>query len=969
MKKSGDPSVDVGCARAKKLLEYERKRFDTQVRFAHYLCRKNGKNAGAWKKLISKGETLVGAAFAAGAPAGVRTAVRKAEGLMSPIGEAAKAYTIHCIAHAHIDMNWMWSWPETVNTTNDTFTTVLNLMKEFPEFTFSQSQASVYRIIEQHNPSMLKEIAKLVKKGRWEVTASHWVEGDKNLAGGEALCRHLLYTRRYMQDLFGLAPEDVAIDWSPDTFGHAHTVPTYLVRGGVKYVYLHRPGVHTPPQPRPRAFRWRGPDGSRVLVMNDMHLGYNGSIGPSMAKRALQDFCDETGLKSACFVYGMGDHGGGPTRRDLVTRRDLDAWPVYPRVICSTARDFFAELDAAKLPVIDDELNFEFTGCYTTQTLIKRANRFSEKKLQDAEAAASLVWSGLGGAYPSRGFEEKWRDTLFSHFHDILPGSGVRDTRTYTHGLFQEIAAFTSIREAEALRTLAGAVDTSAAAIRVQDDLPPSAVPRAMGGGMGMNTAEGDITRYGHGKGSDRRAFLVWNPLPRGRDEVIEVRLWDPGWGWQDRDIAGIPFRAVGPDGSAVPVQVMGKGHYWGHDHVDLAFPVSVGPYGYAMYYVEEGTAKEKSAGTGQTGIEHQCGYTSYERGPEGLSNGLVSVSLDMTTGGIASLVDLTTGTALISPDRPAPVLQYAVERARGMSAWTVEHTGPWQPMNVRKISRGSKGPYRAGITAEGTLGDSNFSVSYVLKAGDPALYVDISGTWFERGSPEKGTPVLRLSLPLALEKPKAEYEIPFGSISRDMKNGEEVPALRWAHVGGKAGKKAAGCLVLNDCKHGHSLVENTMNVTLVRSSYSPDPLPEIGRHDMRFALLPTGGRISPERAIESARAFNHELKVINTDAHKGTLPGAGSFVAVSPDSVVLDTIKRAEEGDALVVRLYDPSGRAAQAKLSFDRFCGRVKSAVETDLLERPVKKNSAKVSGNAVTVRVPKRGITTVRVVLKKN
>jgi alpha-mannosidase len=144
--------------------------------------------------------------------------------------------------------------------------------------------------------------------------------------------------------------------------------------------------------------------------------------------------------------------------------------------------------------------------------------------------------------------------------------------------------------------------------------------------------------------------------------------------------------------------------------------------------------------------------------------------------------------------------------------------------------------------------------------------------------------------------------------------------------------------------------------------------MPEVGRHDMRFAIIPTNGHADPRRAIASARAFNHELKVINTDAHEGTLPDAGSFVSVSPGSVVLDAIKKAEDDDALVLRLYDPSGKTAQAKVTFDRLCGRVKSAVETDVLERPLKKGSAKVSGNAVTVRVPKRGIATVKVALGK-
>ena len=164
----------------------------------------------------------------------------------------AKTYTVHNVGHAHIDMNWMWPWPETVAVTNDTFTTVLRLMDEFPDFRFTQSQASVYEIARRYNPALFERIKARVAEGRWEVAASQWVEGDKNLASGEAIARHLLYTRRFMEEQLGLKPEDVPIDFEPDTFGHAHTIPTLVSRGGVT------PLLHVPGRP--------GREAARLLV-------------------------------------------------------------------------------------------------------------------------------------------------------------------------------------------------------------------------------------------------------------------------------------------------------------------------------------------------------------------------------------------------------------------------------------------------------------------------------------------------------------------------------------------------------------------------------------------------------------------------------------------------------------------------------------------------------------------------------
>jgi alpha-mannosidase len=411
-------------------------RIECQLELAGRLCAWHPEKASAWQKLIAKARGIAAAAIQRGGIDAIRSAVSECEGVLQPLGPAAKKYTIYCAGHAHIDMNWMWSWPETVAVTHDTFQTVIRLMEEFPEFHFSQSQASVYRIIEEHNPQLLKSIAEKVKSGQWEVTASHWVEGDKNMVSGDALVRHLLVTRKYMAQLFDLKPEDVEIDWSPDTFGHPFTMPMYLARGGVKYHYLHRPGSF-----RPEAFWWEGPDGSRVLVRNDQKRGYNGMLQPDRnMMNSLYDFNHDTGLPYTLFMYGVGDHGGGPTRRDLLRGREMATWPIFPNVKLATVAEFFRRLEAdgAKLPVIKDELNTEVAGCYTTQTLIKRSNRIAENRLMDAEAVSTLADKLAGVPYPSAKLEGAWRDTLFNHFHDILPGSNVHDSRTWAHGLFQK---------------------------------------------------------------------------------------------------------------------------------------------------------------------------------------------------------------------------------------------------------------------------------------------------------------------------------------------------------------------------------------------------------------------------------------------------------------------------------------------------------------------------------------------------
>lgn len=958
-----EQAVSVASAQAR----YEMDRLQAQLAFAESLCELQPEKAAAWRPLAKQAVDIVGQALAGGT-GNLPAAVRKAEEALTPLAQAAKTYTVRCVGHAHIDMNWMWSWPETVAVTTDTFATVLRLMEEFPSFRFSQSQASVYAITEQHNPRMLEWIAARVKEGRWEVTASHWVEGDKNLAGGESLCRHLLYTRRYVQKLFGLSPEEVNIDWSPDTFGHAVTVPTYLARGGIKYLYLHRPGTHGPK--RPGAFWWTAPDGSRVLVRNDMGLGYNGRITPAVAQH-LVGFAKETGSQDYMFVYGVGDHGGGPTRRDILCALDMATWPIFPNIRLSSARAFYEQLEkrGKALPTLDCELNTEFTGCYTSQSLIKKANRYGEKRLVDAEAAAVIAWAAASGDYPAESLEAAWRDTLFSHFHDILPGSGVHDTRTYTHGLYQKTMATTAMAETNALRLLASRVDTSAAAGHETQDVPPQFLANGLGAGVGYDSANGSMSRAEQSAGQGNRPFIVFNPCAWDRAEIVEATVWDNVPAGFAKPLAARTFSVRLPNRKTIPAQVLDKGGYWGHDFVTLAFPARVKGLGYSQCAITEEASPAAEAGVKQLGNRHHCPYAPNERSPEGLENDLVRLEIDTTTGGIRRLVEKRSNLELISPARPAPALEYGLERPHGMTSWSIEHTGPLESPECVAIRRKSDGPYKAAIEVSLRIRNSDFVVTYELRAGDPKVTLRLRGTWFERGTPNTGVPVLRMAFPLAVANAAPSYEIPFGAVDRALNRGEEVPALSWAKVTGLVGEQPAGCLLLNDSKHGHSLDGNVLRLTLIRSSHDPDPLPEIGQHEILMALVPFSGIMSVAEATRHARDLNHSLRVVGTDVHKGDLPALAQILSVRPENLIVSGIKKAEDGDAVLVRVYETAGRRTTAKLKFNTdLVGEIASAAEVDLMERPAAKPTAKTNGDTVSISVPARGIASVSVKLKR-
>jgi alpha-mannosidase len=935
-------------------LRHEFERISSELDFAGQLAELHPGMAGKWRGLISKAAALIEGRSAGCGPEAFAKLVREAEKILAPIGESAKKYVIHCVGHAHIDMNWMWSWPETVAITNDTFSTVLKLMEEYPDFTFSQSQASVYAIIEKYNPEMLERIKARVKEGRWEITASHWVEGDKNMAGGEALTRHILYTRRYMKELFGLEPEDVPVDWSPDTFGHSANIPVYLSKGAVKYYYLHRPGNFNGIVPE--AFWWKGPDGSRVLVKNDMLYGYNGAASPKIAG-ALIKFVKLTGGLNGLFVYGVGDHGGGPTRRDLERIIDMDSWPVFPRVKFSGARAFFEALEkeSSRLPEIKGELNAEFTGCYTSQSLIKRANRLSESRLVCAEAAAVAAWRLRCMDYPLERFGKSWRDCLFSHFHDILPGSGVRDTVHYTMGLFQNIMAESSMTETLSLRRIAAASKPEKQGVS-KKAAPSSFYSDALGAGVGIGASEGNLSSYEALGSSGERVFMLFNPTAADRDEIIETTVWDNPAPGVSESLKDKKFSVTAPDGQKLPAQILEVSGTWGHQFVKIAFPAQTGGFGWAFYKVTEEETEGRGSKLKLLRPKHVCGYASHERTARfGFENDLVILEINPRTGGILRLRDKKSGVDVISPEKQTSPLEFTVERPHGMSSWCVDFPGPAEAPVIKSISTVREGPYKAEVKVEAEIRRSKFTVTYGVTEDSPLVTITVRGAWLETGDEKSGCPALRMPFPVGLDDPETSYEIPFGSISRPHKNDEEVPALGWAKVTGSKNRKKAGLLLLNDCKHGHAFDNGTLRLSLIRGSYSPDPSPELGEHEINLALLPFAGDLTSAEAAARARAFESGVRIVTAVPGPGSLPPSGRLAVVA-GPVTVTCLKKAEDGGALVMRFCEMNGKDTKFSVSFDKkLAGAVRGARAVDLMEREIKGVPLTVSANRVEAEIP--------------
>lgn len=892
--------------------------------------------------------------------------VGSVEKILEPIGPLAKTFTVHCVGHSHIDMNWLWPWEETVNITNETFTTMLNLMEEFPEFHFTQSQASVYEIIRENNPEMLEKIKKRVQEGRWEVAASQWVEGDKNMASGESLARHLLYTRRYLKEQLGLNPEDVRIDWEPDAFGHSLMLPAILSRGGVEHYYCGRAGVDANHKSeywwkgfsidRPSVFWWKSPDGSRILVNLEKESWYNETIDIQRAVNAIQLF-NESGLKDIMAVYGVGDHGGGPTRTDILKCLEMNTWPVFPEFVMTTTEKYFDVIKncGIEFPEVNVELNPEFTGCLTSQSQIKKFNRYGENKLYDAEYAAILASQLLGKPYPTDRLRHGWINILFSQFHDILPGSNVPLSVDYQSGLAQETFGIASMVQSISFRSITDATDTEDAFGQLISK-DKGIDDWAYGAGAGHEATTGEISNVGYSRNRANCAVL-FNPLPRARNNVVKVTLWDfsPDFSLEKQG----NIIVTGADGSTHPVQVLSdQGSFWAHRFIEVAIPATIPSFGYNSYMFSAGDPEIISNG---------ARVEMYDNSSYCLENELISATIDPETGGISKLIVKSTGTDYASPSDPLATLEYIIED--GGNAWTIADAKEKNfPLRATSVSKGFDGPYWASVNVTAPVDDSEVLITYRLAYNSPIIEIDIELDWKEIGSQERGTPNLRMVFPLPFIEANATYEIPYGSLKRSENMGEEVPALRWANVDGKhmLNQGPAGMLLLNDCKYGHSLDGSTLKVTLIRSTFYPDPYPEMGTHQVRLALIPHGQEIGEPDYVKLASDFSHSVKVINTDVHPGELPAVtGDFIQIEPENIVLTSVKQAEDGDGIILRLIETAGKnsAAKVKLSPDLF-GKLKAAQEVDLIERPTGKVHIDANNNSIGVDVMAHGITTIKI-----
>jgi alpha-mannosidase len=492
----------------------------------------------------------------------VRTAkkvLKQSLAVISPDPEAGK---IFFVGHTHIDTAWLWTVEETIRKTARTFSTACRLMEQYPDFTFSCSQAQLYEYMRVYYPDLYEEICRWVKTGRWECTGAMWVESDCNVPTGESLIRQLLYGTAYFEEQFGVRPRTC---WLPDVFGYPASLPGILKGSGVENFMtckLHWQARNPFPN---HLFWWEGLDGSRVLAhIPRLRDYYNGLPDADGMVFAWDHYHQKGVYPEVMLPFGYGDGGGGVTAGMLEATRRLTSFPGLPASRQGVEETYYTDVRQTNpdLPVWVGELYLEtHRGTYTSQAKIKRENRKNELLLREAEFFG-LVAKESEPNFDMSSLQDAWRNLLLLQFHDILPGSSIGQ-------VYQEAGE-------DHFRIASSASDVRNRAFSA---LSVPAEPDHL---MLFNSLSWD------------RTDIVVVPLPRGKEPGQELEIVDDA-------------------GNTMPLQVISKDG----EPLQAAFvPGPVPAFGYSSVHVRTSETPTTSLKILANGLENQ--FFVLELSPEG---------------------------------------------------------------------------------------------------------------------------------------------------------------------------------------------------------------------------------------------------------------------------------------------------------------------------------------------------------------
>lgn len=798
--------------------------------------------------------------------------------------------TVHLIGHGHIDPTWLWRWTEGYEEVRATFRSALDRMNETDDFKFTASSACFYAWVEENDSAMFDEIRARVAEGRWDIVGGWWIEPDCNVPSGESFVRQGLYGQRYFQRAFGTR---ATVAFNPDSFGHAGTFPQIFSKMGLHYYAHQRPEpVREMNFPGGTTFWWRAKDGSEVLSAAIIE-SYNASaeeLRELLGRiHRYPHFVD--GQTQVLGFYGVGNHGGGPTRENIAAIHEMQHDAAGPTLVFARLDEYFTAFletqTPSTIPAVTTDLQHHARGCYTVHAEVKALNRATEHALMAAERWATVDWLINGTPYPADAIEQAWKDLLYNQFHDILAGTSIEpsyeDTRDQIGG-----ARFAGKRITNAsLQRIARRIDTS---------------------------AEGNT-------------IVVFNPLPWPVTQAVEispiiVKELHVASGEALDDV-----HLVDDSGHTIPHQAVWSDRL---DRRSYTITASVPGLGYRCYHARPGTKQVSSRN------ELSGDRTSLE-------NTWWRIEIDPLDGTLLRLYDKKHKTEVLNRGNILSVLVDNSDTwSHDVKEWNVEE-GRFRAESIELLEIGD---IRATIRIRSRYNASHADQFLTLYREVDTIDYRIRVNW------QEAYRMLKLVYDTAIETAEAIADTAYGCQERSMR-GHEEPCQKWTELGGTIGGRPYGFSLLNDSKYGFDVRGNVMRLSLLRSPayahhqparYTPDavvPIMDQGWHDIRLRLVPHAGTWSEAGVPREAWELHEPLVAHVESAHPGDLPATASFMSCGDDSMLVGVLKKCEDSEDLVVRGYEGAGRAGKMKLEWPYWrkhetCGFAAHEIKTLRVDR---------------------------------
>ena len=800
------------------------------------------------------------------------------------------------VGHAHIDVAWLWTLGQTRRKVGRTFSNVLRLMEQHPDYHFTQSQPQLYKYTEEHYPEIFEGIKERVKEGRWELIGGTWVEPDCNAIGLESLARQFLLGRNYFRKHFG--DVDTPVLWLPDTFGYSWALPQLIKQAGMKYFITHKMSWNQYNHMPYQILWWQGIDGTKVLTHFLTTVGdyggdllphattYNGVVNAYEVFSTWNNFRQKEHHNELITAYGYGDGGGGPTREMIENIEQFKRHPGAPRVRPGTVREFMDRLEERgnDLPTWNGEFYFELhRGTLTSQARNKWHNRKSEMLLHDAEFLAAYAALITNFEYPHEEFTEAWELVCLNQFHDILPGSSI--TPVYEDSTVD----YTRVRE------------------------------------LAVESQENAISAIANTVSSDASVIAI-NPTSFGGDRVGLLSDSADGLSAINSDVSVITQSTS--DGTLVAL-------------------TGLAPFSITALSASENTSVDTGLSIRQDGNNII------------MENALIRVTVD-SNGEVSSVHDLEADRETVAQGNTVNQILAFEDRPMAWDAWDIDIFFEDRTENVRDVQSLEiieEGPIRVGIEIKRKYRNSTINQRVYLTYNSKRIDFDTEIDWHEHHI------FLKAAFPVDILSTTATYEIQWGNVERPTHRNTswdwakfETAAQKWGDIS----EGNYGVAVLNDSKYAYEAKDNELRLSLLKSATSPDPQADQGRHVMIYSMLPHVGDWRGQ-VIEQAYDLNDPIILQSVNGGDGS-DTIGSLVSVNSANVTIETVKQAEDGNGIIVRLYENHQNRGKVTVTagFD-----LAEAYHCNLLEE--NESQLEISDNQITMPIRPYQIATLRLVAK--